>query len=53
MRKLTVLLGIVSALLLVTGAFAEQTDNPKCKDHQWFSKMPGTTAVQDNSSGGW
>jgi OOP family OmpA-OmpF porin len=41
-KKRTLLLICAMLLLLGAGLSAEQKDNPKCKDHPLFTRMPGS-----------
>lgn len=40
MKKISLIALTMLLLLLATNLYAAQTDNPKCKDHQLFTRMP-------------
>jgi OOP family OmpA-OmpF porin len=42
MKKTLIVMTSVLLLLLASGLAAEQKDNPKCKDHPLFTRMPGS-----------
>jgi len=41
MKKVWIVFVSAVLLVLATGAFAQQKDDPKCKDHPLFTRMPG------------
>ena len=42
MKKISTIVMMMMLLLLAANLYAVQNDDPKCKDHPLFTRMPGS-----------